>query len=72
MRSPYPTHRHAPDRARPVHQRPGAPQPVEATALESRLERIKWRLWHGDAGEALTRAERSPRMSPPWTVAIPG
>jgi hypothetical protein len=29
--------------------------PVEATALESRLERIKWRLWHGDAGEALTR-----------------
>jgi hypothetical protein len=32
--------------------------PVEATALESRLERIKWRLWHGDAGEALTRAKR--------------
>ena len=32
--------------------------PVEATALESRLERIKWRLWHGDAGEALTRAEQ--------------
>jgi hypothetical protein len=30
--------------------------PVEATALETRLERIKWRLWHGDAGEALTRA----------------
>jgi hypothetical protein len=32
--------------------------PLEATALESRLERIKWRLWHGDAGEALTRAEQ--------------
>ena len=32
--------------------------PVEAAALESRLERIKWRLWHGDAGEALTRAEQ--------------
>jgi len=32
--------------------------PVEATALESRLERIQWRLWHGDAGEALTRAEQ--------------
>jgi hypothetical protein len=32
--------------------------PIEATALESRLERIKWRLWHGDAGEALTRAEQ--------------
>jgi hypothetical protein len=32
--------------------------PVEATALESRLERIKWRLWHGDADEARTRAEQ--------------
>jgi hypothetical protein len=30
--------------------------PVEATALHDRLERIKWRLWHGDAGEALSRA----------------
>jgi hypothetical protein len=29
--------------------------PVEAAALECRLERIKWRLWHGDADEALTR-----------------
>ena len=26
--------------------------------MESRLERIKWRLWHGDAGEALIRAEQ--------------
>jgi hypothetical protein len=32
--------------------------PVEATALENRLERIKWRLWHGDAEEARTRAEQ--------------
>ena len=32
--------------------------PIEATALESRLERIQWRLWHGDADEALTRAEQ--------------
>ena len=32
--------------------------PIEATALQDRLERIKWRLWHGDAGEALTRAEQ--------------
>lgn len=32
--------------------------PVETAALESRLERIKWRLWHGDAGEALTQAEQ--------------
>jgi hypothetical protein len=30
--------------------------PLEATALQHRLERIKWRLWHGDAGEALSRA----------------
>jgi hypothetical protein len=29
--------------------------PIEATALQDRLERIKWRLWHGDADEALTR-----------------
>jgi hypothetical protein len=29
--------------------------PLEATALQDRLERIKWRLWHGDADEALTR-----------------
>ena len=25
-------------------------------ALQDRLERIKWRLWHGDADEALSRA----------------
>jgi hypothetical protein len=30
--------------------------PIEATALQDRLERIEWRLWHGDAGEALSRA----------------
>ncbi len=30
--------------------------PLEATALQDRLERIQWRLWHGDAGEALNRA----------------
>jgi hypothetical protein len=29
--------------------------PLEAVALQSRLERIKWRLWHGDAVEALSR-----------------
>jgi hypothetical protein len=29
--------------------------PIEATALQDRLERIKWRLWHGDAGEASSR-----------------
>jgi len=30
--------------------------PVEALALQSRLERIKWRLWHGDTDMALSRA----------------
>ena len=29
--------------------------PIEALALQHRLERIQWRLWHGDADEALTR-----------------
>ena len=31
--------------------------PVEALALQYRLERIKWRLWHGDGDEALIRAQ---------------
>jgi hypothetical protein len=31
--------------------------PIEAVALQYRLERIKWRLWHGDGGEALARAQ---------------
>src|SRR3954468_13273049 len=26
--------------------------PIEAVALQHRLERVKWRLWHGDADEA--------------------
>ena len=30
--------------------------PIEATALQDPLERIKWRLWHGDADDALSRA----------------
>src|SRR4029450_6660899 len=30
--------------------------PLETAALQDRLARIKWRLWHGDAGEALNRA----------------
>src|SRR3954467_11573535 len=30
--------------------------PVEALALHSRLERIQWRLWHGDTDVALSRA----------------
>src|SRR3954447_16282533 len=40
--------------------------PIEAVALQHRLERIKWRLWHGDAGEALSRARAlAGEMSPP-------
>src|SRR5690242_7209672 len=30
--------------------------PLEAAALQHRLDRIQWRLWHGDADEALNRA----------------
>ena len=30
--------------------------PVEALALHSRLDRIKWRLWHGDTDVVLSRA----------------
>ena len=31
--------------------------PIEAVAVQDRLERIKWRLWHGDGDEALSRAQ---------------
>jgi hypothetical protein len=31
--------------------------PVEALALRHPLERIQWRLWHGDGEEALARAQ---------------
>ena len=45
--------------------------PLEATALQDRLERIKWRLWHGDADEARDAPPRCwPRMSPPWPARI--
>src|SRR6187551_1026449 len=30
--------------------------PVEALALQSQLDRIKWRLWHGKVDEALSYA----------------
>ncbi|UEM24768.1 hypothetical protein JL100_030495 (plasmid) [Skermanella mucosa] len=33
-----------------------AHHPLEAAALQDRIERIKWRLWHSDAGEALNRS----------------
>jgi hypothetical protein len=35
------------------HHDPGA-----AAALQGRLARLKWRLWHGDAGEALAHARK--------------
>lgn len=31
--------------------------PAEAEAIQDRLERIKWRLWHGDGREAATQIE---------------
>src|SRR3954465_8719937 len=31
--------------------------PVEAVAVQYWLERIQWRLWHGDGEEALARAQ---------------
>ena len=49
-------HHHATDGAEPVHRGPARRSPVEALALHSRLERIKWRLWHGDTDVALNRA----------------
>ena len=45
--------------------------PLEVAALQDRLERIQWRLWHGDADEALTAPVNWPRMSLPWPAAIP-
>jgi hypothetical protein len=36
----------------------GHHDPGEAAALQGRLARLKWRLWHGDAGEALARAHK--------------
>jgi hypothetical protein len=32
-------------------------EPQEAAGLENRLDRIKWRLWHGDGREALIRLD---------------
>src|SRR4029453_4783731 len=46
--------------------------PLEATALQDRLERIKWRLWHGDAGEALSRACELVGDGPALSRGYPG
>ena len=46
--------------------------PVEAVALQYRLERIKWRLWHGDGDEALTRAQGLAADVAALNTAYPG
>ena len=46
--------------------------PVEALALQHRLERIKWRLWHGDDDEALIRAQRLAADVAALNTAYPG
>jgi hypothetical protein len=46
--------------------------PVEATAVRDRLERIQWRLWHGDAAEALTRARELAGDVAALNTAYPG
>jgi hypothetical protein len=46
--------------------------PIEAVALHSRLESIKWRLWHGNAHEALTRAREVAEDVAALTSGYPG
>ena len=46
--------------------------PVEALALQHRLERIQWRLWHGDGEEALTRAQALAADVAALTSGYPG
>src|SRR3954452_7380775 len=46
--------------------------PVEALALHSRLERIKWRLWHGDTDVALSRAQELAAEVAALTSDYPG
>ena len=46
--------------------------PVEALALQHRLERIQWRLWHGDGEEALTRAQALAADVAALNTAYPG
>ena len=46
--------------------------PIEALALRHRLERIQWRLWHGDGDEALTRAQALAADVAALTSGYPG
>src|SRR3954451_11450085 len=50
MRSPYPTHRHAPDRAWPVGDGPGTPQSdrsrsAAGPAGADQVAALAWRRW---------------------------
>jgi hypothetical protein len=46
--------------------------PVVALALRHRLERIQWRLWHGDSEEALIRAQALAADIAALNTAYPG
>ena len=46
--------------------------PVEAVAVQYRLERIQWRLWHGDGDEALIRAQALAADVAALNTAYPG
>jgi hypothetical protein len=46
--------------------------PLEAAALQDRLERVKWRLWHGNADEALARARALAEDVAALTSGYPG
>jgi hypothetical protein len=45
---------------------------VEALALQHRLERIQWQLWHGDGDEALIRAQGLAAYVAALNTAYPG
>jgi hypothetical protein len=46
--------------------------PLEAAALQDRLERIQWRLWHGNADEALNRARELAEDGAALSSGYPG
>src|SRR3954462_7489057 len=46
--------------------------PIEALALQHRLERIQWRLWHGNGEEALIRAQALAADVAALNTAYPG
>jgi hypothetical protein len=46
--------------------------PIEAVAVQYRLERIQWRLWHGNGNEALIRAQALAADVATLNTAYPG